>query len=844
MENSNYASGAPENRLMVRDTLSNEVPATDGAAYKTLKSLSLLERSDEELNAAIKRWQVSPINTTRAPLPALESIHDGIKWKAYTGIFNQVFQVPQMGTTKGIVPDEDLGLPAPDMNVYRLIIQPWVSDQPVAHMFATPGAGLYGPASVPGQSPSPAIDTAGIASLNNFSMQGLVTEMVPYDFDLAGETGFIAGVPDYTENLAQSPGTSTDGVIYGVYQTGYTKQGGIPLNKRVEVKPGNAYIGETMADVGLHPAQPGSGWGVQPSTYGLNSQPNGNQNLLTRFWPVGCTNPGMMFCNLTYKDSSLNQASRITVENSPLYSSGTEIGDIPYTNATPLAWPFNTDFAVAQFEGGYIEAEITVANGATCKVSACGSNQIRNFGMHTLDGTSGGPSIGCSLQSQTRTSALTQLRRAFEGDMFINADDYYFDALMCEAGKLSQVAGYDNIVMGGETAKTFYYSLPYAMGASGLTVMKSALLPDHPFCQYYQGTAGATYNPDTILYIDLSNQIGSSKYPTNDPGKEDYIWVANNLATLDPLGRLYPDNGHLGVQSMWEAQAGMWYSSYGSTQPNHPEHGAIVAYPQSTYPSMQSVGLGQGPLLRESGAHGGDNRGAATQGVTVAKATRIVRACSSLSMALAAGMPQLEVTNTTPASTQGASVTISIKGKNFFNFIIRHDNPLWSTAASNAIPIKPFLREGRNLIRPAVGRSSVSADDARDNMHTIAANIRQAKGNTAVAKNQGMITLPPTDPNFNGSGGIVAHNILPTDDQTGSTMSNARGYVMAGTRRFAEITANALGYDSAGQMIGDGMRQGVNAGMNALRNYRSNYNGTRPSILPGSGVISNVELID
>lgn len=830
---------------MIQDSAA-AVSASDSSANALVQMFMNMDRSDDEIGATIKRWQVSPENSIRPPIPALSVRHDGMRWKGYTGIYNEVFEIPQ-ATAQGAAastPLRPLATLPFNHNVYRLILQPWVSDQPIAHMFASEGQGLFGPARVIGHDSAITwLDAQGKNSAYpnvQQSYQGLSDTVVDYDFDLAGETGFMAGVPGYTDGVIATGSRETNAnPPFMLQQPGFTKRGAVVAGGDVIVIPGNPYIGEKMADVGLHPAQPGSGWGVKPggfsvqSVYPYGGPPFGSQVPgagHSREWPVGCCNPAFLWCNLVYTSPDFNANSKLA----NLVGLGAGIpGIFPDTNATPLAWPFSTDFAVASFEGGYLEVEITVANGATCKVSCCGSNQIRNFGMHTLDGTAGGATNSCGTNSSdavTRSSGLSQLRRAFIDDVWINGDDFYFDDLACTAGKLSLIAGYDNIVMGGESMRSYNYSIPFAMGAAGLMVMKAAFLPEHGFSQYYQGSAlpGIT---GIKLYVFMAGDAGNSAFPTANPGINTYTFPelqggsAQSLypTPLGTAGILYPDNGHLGVQSMWEADAGLWYSSFGSTQPVVAGQ-TIVRYPQSTYPVVRTSNPGQGMLLSEGGPHGDDDRGSTTTGVTIARATRIVRACNSLAQSLYAGMPQLEIINTTPISTTGSSVTVSFKMKTNYNFVIRHDSALWSSASPSSIKVPPHLLEGRNLIRPAVGRSSVSAADARDNMRTLSNAIRKAKGTSHAARNQGAVALPSVDPAFNRSSGIEAENLeRHTPNLSLKTLMHYAGMVAEGSTRFAEQVAQRLGlgnrYDIASR-VGDGL---MNAGVAAAAPYLGRF---------------------
>ena len=605
------------------------------------------------------------------------------RFKPYRGEISSSFGINPLGAVPGFG------------NIARVVIQPYVVDNPIVVLRGFVGGGLLGPVNRP------------YISNGQLGTRDFITRSWQVPKHTAPETGFLGWNNWNAQNFATADWLTFPQGFEGSYTmdqsltnsalagdfTGPTLTNVLLINDPscINILPEDIpeYLGQSMADAGFGTTN--SGW---PGAYIPGAADNGT-----------------------------------AVEGVP--------GEFNAPRVLQTVYPFNSGFPIAEIPGGMIVFRVIAANGAIAKVAHVGQNQVKQFGVHTLDlrsdpinqsGTAVTPGGG---GGDGPIGNIAKFEAAFENSIWTNETDYFFERDMVVMGSLAKVAGFDELISGADQTVSRYYCVPFAGPKAGLTAL-------HPkFVQYFGVSTGADTAPHTTA---------------------DGLFVA---------GGCYPTGYN--KDSMWEVTMGwndtaMGQAPYTGTRDGSLMSGGVntslIQFPASTYPtnavwtgtsnasntttnpyfeSALLIGLGTTGVGRTSYRQfplyipGGDGvqvtaptdegwplQPLLQQFISVVGGRRRLRACNSVSQSLYGGYPQFEVNFVNALG----SVTVEMKGKFFYNMMVNNSNPFWTTSVASRQQESDLVAEAR-MYAGARGGTGHTALEAVQDYHRASHAIAQ-----------------------------------------------------------------------------------------------------------------------
>lgn len=432
-------------------------------------------------------------------------------------------------------------------------------------------------------------------------------------------------------------------------------------------------------------------------------------------------------------------------------------------------YPYATAYTLGSYEGGIVQAKITASNGARCLVTYVGQNEIKEYGMHTLNNRHtvdpGTARVGIGAED------ISKIQEAYSGADWINQIDYYFEPTLVKAGSLSKVANYQTLTSTQDNNAEMYVALPFIQPKAGLCVLHP------PYLAWTLSEIGKTGN--------------------NYPGVRDYQhsgWETDGMNCSSHWQILMGWNGTSCGNAPWMGSVGGYpaWSLEVMESGGIPPGGSYDTYisqmdlaapqfPASTYPSNATITLpyndaqnpgyqgwnsvsqllafgssdgngsiGPGFGMRGSGAYsfrsfpmyvpGGDQRqpfvipgsnagyskyfknplgGGAPfqqlmqQFISVVDGKRITRAPNSVAQSLYACMPQLEVVRLDQAGA--GAIEIQLSGQFYYNLLTPNKSPLWQQASPARIVESPRVTEVRKYAASCAG-AGASRDQAMVDM--------------------------------------------------------------------------------------------------------------------------------
>lgn len=646
------------------------------------------------------------------------------------------------------------------LTVWRMIIQPYVQSQPVIGIYCPMNTGLLGPLQRP--------YTIG-------SLQLGINEILPYH-DGTGIATNDPGAPQWTSvegsSLADQKFQSAVSTqnIGKINNTWY-------LPRHVAFESG--FMGHNNWQTqGVYPSGNTSflaylgtegGWNMVPDKGG--ETPLLNVQIFADEIPV-------------FRGQTMEQAGYVTNNSShpgawihsacdniwngykqPAQNGGTggpNDGTTEFNNwggQPPLGcsdvYPYANQYTVGTYEGGIITVRITVSNGAKCTVCYCGQNQIKEYGMHTLnarhtfeDGTA----------THVGTEDINEVQDAYSAPAWINQIDFFFDPMMVKAGNMFRIAPYETIVSPNDGVKEMFVALPFVQPRAGLCILHPPYLA---WTLADVGITGTTY-PGFIDY----QHAGWGKNGMNCSSHWKVImgWNGTSCGAAPWMGSVggYPSWAQTTIQNGMSATPPNNWNGYVSEM-----DACAPQFPGSSYPSNATITLpyndpqlpgyqgwnsvsvlnalassdglgtvGPGFGTKGTGAYsfrsfpmyipGGDQRqpfnedapsyskayrnplggGAPYQNlmqqfISVVDGERITRAPNSVAQSLSACMPQLEVTRTDQDGD--GSIQIQYYGTFYYNLLTPNASPLWPSASAARIVESARVSEVRKYAAACAG---------------------------------------------------------------------------------------------------------------------------------------------
>lgn len=675
-------------------------------------------------------------------------------------------------------------LTATSKNVLRLVLQPYVQGQPLIPMYMPIGTGLVGPLQAPYVIGHYQAGDAYHNSVYDTSSAGPTSAPT----DNPGPTGYPPTAPDPTNYrmisvTAVAPTSNCGGINNTWYlprhvamERGFMGNNNWITNGYYPATP--AAFTDYLGTEGSHGLSLSSGEGIEmpllnvdiyasevPEFIGQTMEQAGfatkNSRAPGAWIHAACDN----IWNAVRPDPYDGGIQGPTPpENGDFNNWG---GQVPL--GCPTVYPYEQSYTLGSYEGGIVTIKITCANGSKVRVSHCGQNQVKEFGLHTLSSKSNGSEA---------SESIGKVLDAFDNPSWINETDYFFEPVMVTAGSMYKACRMTEIVSGADSTNTHYFVLRFVQPRPGLCALHPAYrawtLADvgqrgdtmqteeayqlHGWgvegvnCQsHWEVTFGmnstscgdgawmgtvsgepAWNTANDGVPSDMYNMYGdkgmpmfpASTYPSNavisTPFADSQRPGYQGWNGVDPIGAKLSDglNGSTNAGGFGTRGQGIYsfrtFPLYipGGDQVQPTVDATVDGAGQLTWKNPLGTGAPFQPLMQ--------------QFISVVGGRRRTRAPNSVAQSLFAGMPQFEVVRL-DTSTTDASVDIVVDGTYYYNLVCPNSSPLWPTSSPAKVVETGRVREGR-LYAGAASGSGDSYGEALKNANLMSARVAQQSG--------------------------------------------------------------------------------------------------------------------